>query len=191
MEEVPLVILNPKLIQHLQVLFCETHSLMMLLLIFDVPVDCIHLRMAVGKTSTEASGPFKPVRQKPTFIDPFWGFRLYRFHNIWNTQRRFEAEKAVYMVFHPIHDKSFTAGFVDQVSKDSQKIGLPLGKDDGFSIFDRKDGLDIHLMIRVCHKVIGCLIDWWFYTYEPWIQNSLQIFCLQREIGRAWRHFLC
>ena len=60
MKEVALVILYPKLIQHFKVLFSETYSLVMLLLIFDVPVDYIHLRMAVGKASI-AGLPFKPV----------------------------------------------------------------------------------------------------------------------------------
>lgn len=67
---------------------------------------------------------------------------------------RFQAKKAVHVVAYAIDQDIFAAGFVDQISDDSKELCAPGFGDERLPVLHGKDGLDIDLMVRVCHD--GC-----------------------------------
>ena len=56
------------------------------------------------------------------------------------------------MIFYAINDNSFTTRFIDKISNDTVQHWLPTFLNYRCPVFNCKYGLEIDLMIGVCHK---------------------------------------
>ncbi len=59
----------------------------------------------------------------------------------------------MHMVCNAIDNNCLTTSFIDEIADNSEEIFLPSLIDKSRSVFNRKNSLDVNLMVRVCHEI--------------------------------------